>query len=53
MTDMASQPDPHKYWKMKIKSMHMCREKKKAWVVGLWFYRPGELGNLDLRKKCI
>ena len=35
--------DPHKYWKMKILSMHKDDDSGKRWVVGAWFYSPSQL----------
>jgi hypothetical protein len=53
MANAGSRPDPHEYWKMEIRSMHMDQEKGKAWVVGSWFYRPAMLQDLGLPKKYV
>jgi hypothetical protein len=38
--------DGHKYWKMKITSIHQGA--KTFWVVGHWYYSPSNLKELKL-----
>ncbi|KIM37241.1 hypothetical protein M413DRAFT_13427 [Hebeloma cylindrosporum] len=50
LTEDTRPLDPHKYWKMRIDSMHMD-EDDKCWVVGTWFYSPSEVADLPSLKK--
>jgi hypothetical protein len=51
MTLAENHSDSHRYWKMKIKSMHQGKDT--IWVVGNWFYSPSNLKELKLHKRYI
>jgi hypothetical protein len=51
MTVGEEHSDGHKYWKMKILSMHQGKDT--IWIIGSWFYSPSDLKGLNLRKRCV
>jgi|SRR6266705_2795666 len=45
--------DSHRYWKMRIQSLHHDNQQEKVWVVGSWFYSPSDLENIGLAQRWI
>ena len=41
--------DGHRYWKMRLTSIH--KGEKRIWAVGVWFYSPSDLEELKLSKR--
>lgn len=51
---VGERSDGHKYWKMRISSIHKG-EGLMMWIVGSWFYSPSNLkeGWVKLRKRYV
>ena len=50
--DPGPQNDGHDYWKVKVASIHQGQNQG-TWVIGLWFYSPSDLKDLDLCRQCV
>jgi hypothetical protein len=42
--------DGHKYWKMRISTIHED-DNGRYWIVGDWFYAPGDMDKVELRRQ--